>query len=240
MQNLHTYTNKPTNVIDVLRVLQICDSNFPIGSFNHSFGMESYLRNNKISDVSTMRNWLSVYLNNVFIYSDGLAIRILYEYLDNNLIDEILDLDRKLTVQSIAKETREGSKLIAGRMISLFKELFNSELLLFYENKIRNKEAYGHPAIVFGILMYNLRFSLEEAINFHMYSTISTLIQNAVRAIPLGQKDGQLLIKDMSENFNKLYKKIMNMDYKLLGACSPGIELSQINHEILEFRLFMS
>ena len=136
MQNLHMSTCKFTSVIDVLRVLQICDSNFPIGSFNHSFGMESYLRNNKIIDVSTMKNWLNVYLNNVFIYSDGLAIRMLYEYLDNNLMDEILDLDRKLTVQSIAKETREGSKLIAGRMISLFKELYSNELLIFYENKI--------------------------------------------------------------------------------------------------------
>ena len=34
--------------------------------------------------------------------------------------------------------------------------------------------------------------------------------------------------------------KIKNMDYSYFGATSPGIELAQINHETLEFRLFMS
>ena len=88
--------------------------------------------------------------------------------------------------------------------------------------------------------MYTLNFSEEEAISFHMYSTISTLIQNGVRAIPLGQKDGQIILKKCSESFKVLYEKIKTLDYSFLGASIPGIELAQINHEVLEFRLFMS
>ena len=42
MLNLHTHTkSNEDNIINVLRVIQICDSNFPIGSFNHSYGMEN-------------------------------------------------------------------------------------------------------------------------------------------------------------------------------------------------------
>ena len=44
----------------------------------------------------------------------------------------------------------------------------------------------------------------------------------------------------LSENIDLLYKKIKNLDYSFFGASIPGIELAQINHEILEFRLFMS
>lgn len=241
MLNSHTLINDSSrNVIDILRVMQICDSNFPIGSFNHSYGMESYLRNDKIENTSGIRQWINVYLKNVFVYSDGLAIRKLYEILINENMEEIWELDRMLTVQTVAKETREGSKLVASRMISLFSDLYNCKIIKDYEEKIRDKEAFGHPAIVFGMLMYSLGLSLEETISFHMYSTISTLIANAVRAIPLGQKDGQLLLKEFSESFEMLYKKIISMDYELFGASSPGIELSQINHETLEFRLFMS
>lgn len=241
MLNLHTNTkNNENNIINILRVIQICDSNFPIGSFNHSYGMESYLRNNKITDSASLKEYLDVFLNNVFIYSDGLAIRMLYEYLNENKLEKILELDRMLTVQTIAKETRNGSKLIAGRMIKLFIDLYDIELLKEYEEKINSKKAFGHPAIVFGMLMYTLNFSEEEAISFHMYSTISTLIQNGVRAIPLGQKDGQILLKKCSESFEELCKKIKNLDYSFFGASTPGIEMAQINHEILEFRLFMS
>ena len=32
----------------------------------------------------------------------------------------------------------------------------------------------------------------------------------------------------------------MNLDDDYFGANSPGLELSQIKHEIMEFRLFMS
>ena len=32
----------------------------------------------------------------------------------------------------------------------------------------------------------------------------------------------------------------MNLDYDDFGANSPGLELSQIKHETMEFRLFMS
>ena len=88
--------------------------------------------------------------------------------------------------------------------------------------------------------MYSLKFSMKEAIIYHMYSTVSTLVSNAVRTIPLGQKDGQIILKKCSESFKVLYKKIKNLDYSFFGASIPGIELAQINHEILEFRLFMS
>lgn len=239
MFNSHININE-NKTLDILRVIQICDSNFPIGSFNHSYGMETYLRDYRITDTKTMREYLKVFLNNAFIYSDGLAIRMLYDYLDEDDYDSIWNLDRLITVQSVAKETRNGSKLVAGRMIDLFEGLYECGLLDMYKQKIRKKEVFGHPAIVFGMLMYTLKFTKEEAISFHMYSTMSTLIQNAVRAIPLGQKDGQSLLKEVSEECTTLYKKIESLNKDEFGASSPGIEMSQINHEALEFRLFMS
>lgn len=228
------------NVADVLKVIQICDSNFPVGSFNHSYGMETYLRLKKIYNTETFREWLKVYLNEQFIFSDGLAIKMLYEYLDNSDIEGIWNLDNRITVQTVAIESRNGGKLVASRMVKLFLDLYDFDLLKEYNRKMTNKEAFGHPAIVFGMLMYSLGFNLKEAIIYHMYSTVSTLISNAVRTIPLGQKDGQLLLKEFSENFESLYKTIMNLDDDYFGANSPGLELSQIKHEIMEFRLFMS
>ena len=183
---------------------------------------------------------MKVYLNEQFIFSDALAIRMLYEYLNNDDLESILDLDNRITVQTVAIETRNGGKLVASRMIKLFLDLYDFDLLKEYNTKIVNKEAFGHPAIVFGMLMYSLGFNLKEAIIYHMYSTVSTLISNAVRTIPLGQKDGQLLLKEFSEQFESLYDIVISLDDDYFGANSPGLELSQIKHEIMEFRLFMS
>ena len=111
------------SISDVLKVIQICDSNFPIGSFNHSYGMETYLRLKKVYDTKTFREWLKVFLNEQFIYCDGLAIRILYENLENDDLESIWNLDNSITVQSVAIESRNGSKLVASRMLKLFMDV---------------------------------------------------------------------------------------------------------------------
>lgn len=55
-------------------------------------------------------------------------------------------------------------------------DLYDFNLLNEYSEKIKKKEVYGHPAIVFGMLMYSLGFNVKEAIIYHMYSTVSTLL----------------------------------------------------------------
>ena len=228
------------NILNHLRIIQLCDSNFPIGSFNHSYGMETYLRLNKVYNTSTFREWLYVYIKEQFIYSDGMALLMLYDYLNSGDFNSLWNLDRLITVQSVAKETRNGGKLVAGRMLKLFNDLYDIEILKEYDKKILEKQAFGHPAIVFGMLMYSLGINEKEAVIYHMYSTVSTLISNAVRTIPLGQKDGQILLKEFSENAEDLYNILKTLDLDLFGANTPGLELAQIKHENMEFRLFMS
>ena len=126
-------TNK--DISDVLKVIQICDSNFPIGSFNHSYGMETYLRLKKVYNTETFKEWLNVFLNEQFIYSDALAIKMLYEYLNDNDLESIWDLDNRITVQSVAIESRNGGKLVASRMLKLFMDLYDFKLLNKYYEK---------------------------------------------------------------------------------------------------------
>ena len=57
--------NRPrlSTLLDYLEVFQICDSTFPIGTFNHSFGMENYLHDRKISTHPNFNNGLKIISN---------------------------------------------------------------------------------------------------------------------------------------------------------------------------------
>ena len=224
----------------MLNIMQICDSNFPVGSFNHSFGMETYLRDGEIKDSETLKKWIEQYLTHQFIYSDGFAVRLVYEYIETNQTEKIWELDRVITVQNTAKETREGAKLVGQRMVKTYLDLYDIPLLKEYEQRIRKKKSFGHPAIATAILMYYFELTMLEAVMCYMYSTVSTLIQNGVRAIPLGQKQGLVIMKEFFSVFEELGKDIMKLDEEDFGANVPGLEISQINHENLAFRLFMS
>lgn len=225
---------------EILAMLQLCDSQFPVGSFNHSYGMENYLRTGKVDSAESLRTWTRAFLKDSFCQNDALAIRFVYRNIEKGTIEKIWELDAWITVQSVAMETRNAGKLVARRMCDLLLDLYDCELLATYKSKIMKKEVYGHPAIALAILMYQKNIKLKAATMYHMYATVSTLVQNAVRTIPLGQKDGQLVLRDFAMDFENLYSYIETLTEDDFGANIPGLEMAQIKHETQVFRLFMS
>lgn len=224
----------------LLELLQICDSNFPVGSFSHSYGMETYLRDDMIKDKETFEAYIKVYLKGQFMYTDGLAIRLVYEALNANQLDKLWEIDRQITVQSMARETREGTKKVGQRMLQMILDLYDNDILKNYQERITKGLSHGHPALVFAIAMYGIGIGEKDAILCHSYSTVSTLVQNGVRAIPLGQKDGQMILRDIGDFLIEMYQEIQGLEEEDFGMTIPGLEIAQMRHEILNFRLFMS
>ncbi|WP_438758836.1 urease accessory protein UreF [Enterococcus sp. AZ126] len=223
-----------------LDVVQVCDSTFPIGTFNHSFGMENYLRTDKIVNADDFEIWLDTYLKTQFKYGEGLLIKLCFNALEEEEIEKIWEYDQLITCSSQAAETRNGTKMIAKQMIDLVQTLHDIPLLEEYKQRIKQTIVYGNPAIVFAIFAHDKGLEVEEATLLYGYSINSTMIQNAVRAVPLGQKSGQLILQRTIPLLEGILTEIKQLDASYLGANVPGIELSQINHETQIFRLFMS
>ena len=126
-------------------------------------------------------------------------------------------------------------------MLRLIQRLHAIPVLDDYQSKIQKGEVFGNPAIVFALYVFNKGLGCSEAIALYGYSVISTMVQNAVRAIPLGQFAGQEIVL---RSFSQLEKndtrnsRIWMRPY--LGANTPGLELAQMKHETQVFRLFMS
>lgn len=224
----------------LLSLLQIGDSNFPSGAFSHSFGLETYIQEETIYSKETFFHWIRIYLENQIAYTDGLACRLTFEASINNDIEGVWMLDQKLFVQNIPKEAREANRRIGERMIRMGIDLYSIPLLEDYLMKIRSKEAYGHPGVVFAMICQYLGIEKRQGILTFLYSSMVTLIQNGVRGIPLGQTAGQRILLELHPYLLKTTEKIENMDADNFGAVAPGIEIAQMRHERLHTRLFMS
>lgn len=173
---------------------------------------------------------------------DLLAIKQLYEYYDSNKIEKIYELDQIISSSGMSKETRNGVVRIATQMLKIYLELFeDKQILIDYQQKIKSKQCKGHPAIVFGILCCILKINLKDCLFTYMYSSITNLVQNCIRAIPLGQIEGQKSMYKIKQSFESVYEKLMTLDFEH-NFCKnfPGFEIKQMNHEIIHVRLFMS
>ncbi|WP_048827662.1 urease accessory protein UreF [Bacillus sp. B-jedd] len=224
----------------ILPLFQFCDSSFPSGAFSHSYGLETYIQENKVHDAASFQNWLTVYLNDQLMYSDGLASRLAYDAIRDGEYAVIWKLDRLLTVQNLARETREGTMMVGGRMLKLANVLYSIPFLSDYEDRIKKKQSFGHPAIVFTAVAHHLGATSETATLLYLYSAVMNLVQNAVRAIPLGQTAGQKIIHSLHGMLEEAVAKIQELDEGDFGIVSPGLELAQMKHERVNVRIFMS
>ncbi len=59
-------------------------------------------------------------------------------------------------------------------------------------------------------------------------------------AIPLGQTAGQKTILDFQDALVQATAKIQDLSEEDFGIISPGLELSQMKHERVNIRIFMS
>ncbi|CAH0181764.1 urease accessory protein UreF [Priestia megaterium] len=223
-----------------LSLIQLCDSNFPSGAFSHSFGFETYIQRDQIYNTETFQEALRTYLDVQLTYTDGLACRLAYEYANHDQFTEIMRVDHELYALALSKETREGTRRVGQRMLKLCLELFQGSYLEKYMSEVKAKKAYGHPAVVFALASLQLNITKEDAILSHLYASISSLIQNAVRGIPIGQTDGQKTLILFQPLLQHALQHILQADQEEFGAVTPGLEIAQMQHEQLHVRLFMS
>lgn len=268
-----------------MRVFQVCDSTFPIGTFNHSFGMERYLHERRITNTAQFERWLESYMDTQFTYGEGLACLLSYSALDQGRHEKLWEYDEVLHASALARETREGNELIAWQMLKLIRRLHEcgrggalggdargagdecsmdrggsadhggdadrsssaraergsgAALLDEYARRIERGELSGAPAVAFSIFAHGQKIARHELFVMYGYSIASTLVQNAVRAVPLGQSDGQVVLARVIDRLERLYEIADQLDESYLGANAVGIELAQILHETQGVRLFMS
>src|SRR5699024_1689295 len=198
------------------------------------------MQKNIVHDTETFSQWLYTYIQEQLAYADGLAAKLVYEALEEDDLKKVWELDHILTVQNLARESRDGTQRMGERMLTIAESIFDTELLAKYRDQIKSKESYGHPAIVFTMVGYDLQVDKETTILYYLYSTVVGLVQNAVRAIPLGQTAGQKIIYQFQKVLHEATNKIMRLDEFEFGVVSPGLELSQMQHERVGIRIFSS
>ena len=217
-----------------LALQQLCDSALPTGAFAHSLGFETYVDAGVISDEGSFGVWLGAFVSQSLSYSDGLAIRFLYEGIDVGEVDSLL------TAALLPRQVREANVKMGLRLLEIGGEVFPSAELGLYRDLVSQGRAAGHQPLAFAVVARSLGVPLQEALAAYLFAAATSLTQNAVRAIPLGQNAGQRLLRQAADDVAAVVERITHLTADDFGAVSPGLEISQMRHERQRARMFMS
>ncbi len=223
-----------------LFALQLSDSWFPNGAFSHSGGLESYISQGIISSASELQLFVESYLKEVLLNSDLLILRLTFYYAQAGNLEKILYLDRILRAVKSARESQESSTLLGARTLKNGHLLIHSTLLATYYKKKSAGMTPGNQAVVFALLAEQAGLPMIPTCIAFLYTISSGLINAGLKLIPLGQSQGQLLMRSISPTIVEVAQKVQGLEEEDLGAFAPAWDIRVMQHERLYSRLFMS
>ena len=242
-----------------LPLAQLCDSALPTGAFSHSFGLETYICEGVVDGEASFVSWLRALVSTQLTFSEGLGLRLAFEAVAVDDWEAIARLDDLLVAQAVPLQVRRagvtmGRRMLTiarlalegtdgGRLLSRYAALIDTGVTGNAGDTGGTKGSGGcrsHPAIVLAIAGYALGAPPAAVAAAYLQSSVISLTQNAVRAIPLGQDAGQRAIASVRGDVRAAVRRIGGLDEMDLGAAAPGIEISQMRHERQRARMFMS
>ena len=225
-----------------LPLAQLCDSALPTGAFSHSFGLETYICEGVVDGEASFVSWLRALVSTQLTFSEGLGLRLAFEAVAVDDWEAIAHLDELLVAQAVPLQVRRAGITMGRRLLAVARLALSDGdgLLSRYAALVDTEGCRAHPAIVLAIAGYALTAPPAAVTAAYLQSSVISLTQNAVRAIPLGQDAGQRAIASVRDDVRAAVRRIGGLDEMDLGAAAPGIEISQMRHERQRARMFMS
>jgi urease accessory protein len=207
-------------------LLQLGDSALPTGAFSHSFGLESYLAAGTVADEAAVEAWLRVYLDTQLCCTDGLAMRMAST-------GELAaaELDAMLDAAVVPVQVRSASRKMGAQL---------AKLLPASLPEAGPGPWPAHYCLVFAAAAARCQVPLPLVLHTYLAGAAAALVQNAVRAVPLGQVAGQRVLGRLRPAIADAAARVLTLPAGDFGAAAPGLEVAQMRHEHLRARMFMS
>ena len=197
---------------NLFNLLHLTDSTLPIGGFSHSAGLETYVQLGIVQDVKSAKEFVVEMLTKNLQYNDAAFMSLAYDAIKNNDVKTFIDLDNECNAVKLPKEIRLASQKMGMRLLKNFAPLISNNFTDDYLNQIKNKTAFEHYCLAFGLYAAIFNLNKKEALIGFYYNAAAGFVTNSVKLIPLGQQDGQMLLYSLQPLINELAEKTLCVD----------------------------
>ncbi len=226
--------------MSLFNLLHLSDSTLPIGGFSHSAGLETYVQLGIVNDLKSAKEFVVEMLTHNLQFNDAAFVSLAFDAIQNNDFKAFLRLDDECNAVKLPKEMRSASQKMGMRLLKNFAPIISNESADNYLLNIKNKTAFGHYCLAFGLYASIFNLDQRAALTGFYYNAAVGFVTNCVKLIPLGQQDGQLLLFSLQPIITDLAEKTMQPNRDLLGLCCAGFDIRSMQHEGLYSRLYMS
>ena len=229
-----------TDASALLYLLQVANASFPVGSFSHSYGLETLIAEGRIKDARGLIDVAQLWLRYSVATSDGGAVAVAFRATHENDFTTLAALDEILTALKLTRETREASIKIGGAFLRTVSSTFGWERTMQYRRATTEGRCVGHYAIAFGVAAADAEISATEALLAFLQSTLYGFLSVAARIIPLGQLDAQRVLAGSWPQIVDCVTIALGLELDDLAVPTAFLDVASMQHERLYSRLCMS
>jgi urease accessory protein len=218
-----------------LRLLQLASPALPVGAYSYSQGLEAAIEAGIVRDAASAQGWIA----DVLALAVGTMEAPLFLRLARAWSSGDIDLAGRWNAEFIA--SRETAELRAETL-----QMGYSLRALIRELAIANPErldALGeeiaYPA-AFAFAVAAWEIDPREALEAYLFAWIENQALVALKAIPLGQSDGQRIILALSRSIPDVAAAAAEATDDDLVNLAPGLAILSARHETQYSRLFRS
>lgn len=226
--------------LELLQLLQLSDPTLPIGGFSHSAGLETYVQQGLVHDVSSAEQFITNQVRYNLGYTDAALLSLAYDAAIANDPAGISDLDCECNALKLPRELREASQKLGLRLLKIFAGLQPADLVKDFLAQVQSGKGNGHYCIAFGVCAAAAGIGKKSALTAFLYNAAVGMVTNSVKLVPLGQQAGQQLLYRLHPLVAAVAGQCMEPDRQMIGMCCTGFDIRSMQHEHLYSRLYMS
>ena len=204
--------------MSLARLLQLASPTLPVGAYSYSQGLEAAVEAGVVHDAESAQRWIG----DVLEFSVGaMEAPLLWRMLNGEDCNEAFLASRE------SAELRAETVQMGASLAKLLKDLDLGE-------------AEGAFPAVYAYAAGKLEIAPGDALIAYLWSWLENQVMAALKAVPLGQTDGQRILLALGERIAPLATEAAALDDDELGAFAPGFALLCARHETQYSRLFRS
>ena len=218
--------------LPLLRLLQLFDSQFPIGAFAHSGGLETYAQAG--AALPELRDLMVSQIALGWGCGDFAAARLAWSAAARP--DGLTELARLSTLAGAFKvvpSVRETSLRLGHRTLTLLRRLHPETFASLSID-------LPHHAIVVGAAGCLLELPLRELLLAYGHSLLAGAVAAATRCMPVSPAQAQSLIVELQPALGTAVERAMHATEDSLFTCTPALDIRCHQQGLLHTRLFQS
>jgi urease accessory protein len=227
-------TATPRDAKALARLLQLASPALPVGAYSYSQGLESAVEAGIVEDAATAGRWIGDVLD---LSVAGMEAPIVWRLLAAWRLGDLAAVARwndEFLASRETAELRAETVQMGYSLRRLVRELALEDaaaLEAFVE--ISFPAAFAFAAAAWSI-------DLRDALAAYLWAWVENQVLAAVKAVPLGQTDGQRLLLALGDRIESVLDHATTVADEELANFAPALAILSARHETQYTRIFRS